>query len=161
MSAYLCTPDHISAVADILRAYQVKGYPQWQDLPQSSEAIFTLLVEANIRSLRSRYSDCSRDEVSAGGMKYKPQQMEDPTSDRIGMSTYVLPIYFKALQCFNYQACETSDYENSIVGRAITEAQSFLASAIIRHLRTYEEAEWGWKSNPKPVVRLRTAALRG
>ena len=161
MSAYLCTQDHISACADILRSYQVKGYPQWQDLPQSAEAIFTLLVEANIRSLRSRYSDYSQDEVSAGGMNYKPQTVEDPTSDRIGMSTYVLPIYFKALQCFNYQACETPGYEDTQVGRAIADAQSFLASAIIQHLKTYEDAEWGWKPAPKPVVRLRTGALRG
>lgn len=161
MSAYLCTVDHISACADILKAYQAKGYPQWQELPQSTEAIFILLVEANIRSLRARYSECSQDEVSASGMNYKPQTIEDPTSSRIGLATYVLPVYFKALQCFDYQSCETPGYADSLVGRAIADAKAFLASAIIRHLKTYEDADWGWKASPQPVARLRTTALRG
>lgn len=82
-----------------------------------------VLVDQNYRSVNSRY-----------GTSDKPHKYSNPPVRRLK------PVeILKLCSCYDYQACETTDYEASEAFRIV----SALRTRAIQMLDGYEEAEWG------------------
>jgi hypothetical protein len=127
MSAFLCSDNHIRALIRAAQAwsseihYVHSGFQTWQEIAQE-------LVNENYRSLNYRY----RDEEG------EPHQITYTMKDE--MQRPLDPIVIlKLCNCFDYQACETPDWEQS---RAFKILQSIKDYAI-RKLPGYNDAPWG------------------
>lgn len=143
MSAFVVSHDHIDALltfADMKRMKDRLGYCVnrgkeqlgWTDLGR-------VLLAENERSVCHRYPDCTPGNMpgtigeEAIGYKFKTFQ------EAFRMQHTQLCIWIiKACNCFDYQACETEDYEQSIAHAMIKSIQS----EAIRCLPGYDDAPW-------------------
>ncbi len=91
-----------------------------------------MLAAQNARSIRARYVD--------GGSEMIPD-LADRGYAHSHVPMRLTPVEaLKHVRYYDYQACETSDWEE-------TEAYAFcdaLTSALVNRLPGYEEAPWGW-----------------
>ncbi len=136
MSAFLCNDRHINAMVrygitqspDPL-AYRFGGNWHWQNcvVPDSAQ----VLVEQNYRSLGVRYGDGEK----AHRINFSPF---DPIHSPVEI--------IKACDCYNYQACETEDYQDTRAP-AIVHAIRELA---IKNLPGYDAAQWMIVNPPMP-----------
>lgn len=156
MSAYLCDADHISACADILHMLKGSGYGKWDGLPESPEAIFTVLLNENLASLHARYSDTKEWDESSLFYIYQPQTIQEGliSCNPKNHADYACD-YLKALSCLEYQSCEHEAWKESAAYRAIECGSAMLSDFILRSVPAYENAEWGWKARPRPLALVR------
>ena len=136
MSAYLVAPHH----AAYLACYYVKMRQQCSGVPNAptdEAGMAQLLAEANMASLAARYGDsidrayvaeCRRAAMQAQWTRFDPLQV------------------IKAAQCFDYQACEVDDYDQTLTRQIVLRIISDAAT----DMEGYGEALWG---APEPDMR--------
>jgi len=96
----------------------------------SIQSIGTILLDENYRSYVFRYPNEGKDiliEEDKPKFIHRPVMTLNPVS------------MLKALACYNYQACETNDYNET---RACKIIKRFTSHAI-QNLKGYDEAPWG------------------
>jgi hypothetical protein len=144
MSAFVVSHAHIDALltfADMKRltnelAYHVNRGKEKLSLSD----IGRILLAENERSVCHRYPDCVPG--NAPGVigqecinyRFKPYQKLHRMPFPAMLATVI-----KACHCFDYQACETDDYESSIAHKIIRAIEA----RAIRALPHYENAPWG------------------
>lgn len=123
MSAFMVNHSHIDNLVNQIRpvlSYYHKG--EFKQLRDMDEAGRILLME-NRRSVNHRYGE------TEGIDSYtfvQPSRRRTPVE------------IIKACDCFSYQACETSDWEES-EAHSVIEA---IRENAIRKLAGYEDADW-------------------
>lgn len=136
MSAFLVSDKHINTL--ITYANLDRYGHQWKlndgrtldskdsnDLQTAAE----ILKYENIRSLQARYEDRLEPEEKEGAITFR----FTPVSPKLG-AVQIL----KACACYDYQACESDDYDQSDA-KKIVDSIRYQA---INSLPKYEEAEW-------------------
>jgi|GEM_PF-3390363 len=125
MSAFLCSENHISLLAYVAN-----------DDPEQQGEVFTLLLAANLRSVKKRYPDHAAEyESTADTMKYSKESPTELVRAALrkafyrgrmdGSVIHLVPDYvlqtqiIKACDCFDYQACETEDYRQSMAAEFV------------------------------------------
>lgn len=138
--------DAILSYADLKRMDNQLSYAL--DRTASSCADWTAigqeLLRENLRSVLHRYPDCGEDDapgtIGETVASYKFKQWPGVfTMPHAKLSAWIL----KSCNCFDYQACETDDYEQS-KAHAIIDA---IRHRVIRGLPHYEDAPWGITAN--------------
>lgn len=129
MSAWLCSAEHISAVAEMCKLYI--------DDNIEPEKLFKLLVRENIKSLACRYGNIESDKARAKTYCYIPQLVANRSQDNVE--------FYKTLACYDYQTCEHEGYAKGKIGKLIAEAMDNAAKAHIYCTKRWDEAPWGWK----------------
>ncbi len=137
MSAFVVSTAHIdtivSAAIDLeLFAARTDHGTLERVCPETASAFGKMLLAENVRSVVHRYhltdsaEACDYAElVETYEFRYRPCVPAGAAA--------------KALDCFEYQSCETDDYEKSL-------AYAFtcrMAKALNKHLNGYEAALWG------------------
>lgn len=150
MSAFIVSHDHIDALLTFAKLHRVSYY-----VPQSIcnkpggvrvdighdnvTEVGRILLTENERSVRHRYDDCAADDlpgtIGENAASYNFREFGE---------LYRLPAAKKCAwilngcRCFDYQACETDDYEASLAHRIIEAIQA----AAIRALPHIDDAPW-------------------
>lgn len=145
MSAYIVDHDHIDGLLSYAIAAQVRYVVPATDscveieLHNATE-IGRILLDENERSVRHRYPGCDADELpgtigqNSACYKFRRWRM-------CGDALVIL----KACDGFDYQACETNDYEKSLAALIIRAIRNYA----IRRLPGYSDSP-GW-SLSRPV----------
>lgn len=142
MSAFIVSHDHIDALMSYALAHRLSYYvPAVPPAVGGASITVTsfnvtevgrILLDENERSVRARYSD------------YAPGELPGTIGEESGGYTFrqfpALPAVhvLKACQCFDYQACETDDYEATLAHTIV----NAIRSAAVRDLPGYEKAPW-------------------
>lgn len=130
MSAWLCSEFHINALV-------TWGCNNGVPLPKDTRAeIAKMLVDENMRSLAHRYDDVKEWAADAATYTYqsiteealkafmkakaiaRPARAYPDFPKKLGRRELATQIVM-ACQCFDYQACETDDYEDSEAARFV------------------------------------------
>lgn len=150
MSAFIVGHDHIDALLTFARLHRVSYY-----VPQSicnkpggnrvdingetATEVGRILLDENERSVRFRYSDCPADDLPGTiGEESAGYRFRDFSE------LYMMPMgkqcawILNGCRCFDYQACETDDYRQSLAHLIIEAIQA----AAIRALPHIEDAPW-------------------
>jgi len=123
MSAFVCSKNHIAAVAAFgasKNAYLGSSYA-------SFDSIYKALAEANVRSVCRRYGD-DADEYS--GILAPPDSRRSPKCSAVEV--------VKLCQCLAYQCSEAEDWKDSAASGLL----DGILSAAINALPGYDEAKW-------------------
>ncbi len=119
MSAFIVSMTTI----DALVTYAIGGGP-YRVTGDDPDKVGQMLVDQNYRSVEARY--------------HEPSQIP-----RYRFRPYIKPLsqvdMIKLSQCYDYQACETEDYETTAAARLM----KGIRSKAIRALPGYEAAPWG------------------
>jgi hypothetical protein len=140
MSAYLCDPHHIGAIASY--AVTVDGVcPQWMDATEAAMSIATLLANANVTSVQTRYSDVGDDLSNAPGpiglttvSDYVAQCIAAAVEDR--HDEYSAAQIHGGISSLAYQSCEYAGFEDGPAGRLLT--------SLVTDLRDNNIPQEGW-----------------
>lgn len=139
MSAYLCDDKHITQLAAYLCAgrttnlgwiAQRVGYPN-DTQPKAHELathIANIMLAENYRSLDSRYGDNDEPHTVEVGV-HLPMHMYAVDAGKIA----------KSVRCYEYQSCESSDWEDTIAHRICR----MIYMTALERIPSYEDAEWG------------------
>lgn len=131
MSAFLCSEKHINTLVSYGVQQDISvyipgssGQKCWQAIRKDPDLIAGILTTANVESVNYRYDE---DTVLA------PVKYESVST------AFLSPIQIvKLCDCFDYQACEVDDYEDS---PAASITRTIRNNAISR-IPGYDEAEW-------------------
>jgi hypothetical protein len=155
MSAYVVGHDHIDALLTFAIERKVSyfvadtGATVEINLINAS-AIGAILLQENERSVRHRYSSTPADDLpGTDGERadnYVFRRFAELPSPQNLRCTWVL----KGCDCFDYQACETDDYERTLACRII----DCIRLAAVDGLPNYDGAPW-------EIVRKRPIARDG
>lgn len=136
MSAYIVS----DATIDALVTWAVGGGPN-RVTGDDPNKVGQMLVDQNHRSVNYRYR-------------------EDGQPPRYSYRPYIKPLtpvaIIKICNCYDYQACETDDYEKTPAGRMV----DAIRSKAIRQLPGYEEAPWGLPEEPRSNAVLLSSLAR-
>jgi len=155
MSAFVCSNDHIDALLTFAINSSVSywnGTDRTAITRHNATEVGAILIDENLRSVGERYrGDLGGEDNAAAEYVFR-------TFGHVPDAVAVL----KGCSCYDYQACETDDYNKS-VAYTIVDA---IRAAAIRRLPGYENAE-GWEfrrpqAQPvysKPVGPARPAPL--
>ena len=124
MSAFIVADAHI----DFLVTYAIGGGPS-RVSGENPQELGQMLLDQNTRSVNWRY----RDNAAAEKYVFRPFT---------GLMTPIAAI--KLCDCYDYQACETDDYEKTEAARLV----DAIRSKAIRALPGYDDAPWGIDHNP-------------
>lgn len=95
------------------------------------DAIGQVLLDQNVRSVQCRYPADQRMVPEYATRPYRYESLPfRPTVVEVA----------KAIECYQYQACETDDWENTLAYR-ITEQ---LRNSLPTRMAGYEQAPWEW-----------------
>ena len=129
MSAFICHPDHISNLAHALAAFDVS--------PMGADRLAEILANANAASVGVRYrmtpDEAVQDFFGVPLDEYIELCQKAPRAYRLGVVDLL-----KMAQCFDYQACEIDDYDDTQAAALM----SRLRSACIARLPGYDAAPW-------------------
>lgn len=148
MSAFVVSHDHIDALLSFASkrdtygtvSYYVKETGRRVDITtENATEVGRILLTENERSIYARYTDCRPGDDNKPGTigedeanyAFRPWPFNAPLS-----AVSIL----KACSCFDYQACETDDYEDSLAA-TIIEA---IRGRAINRLPGYDDAP-GWE----------------
>ena len=161
MSAYIVPREHIALLVEVARigprrhevAPGTAWYgPRWSgpdgldpnvdDRTGSADRIGTMLTAENVRSVAYRYPGETRlpGTYPNGEGDWIAPYVHDPYRRRIGQPSAVQVL--KAIGCYEYQSCESPDWEQS-------EAFAFcdaLRRSLIHCLDGYDAAPWSWEA---------------
>jgi hypothetical protein len=139
MSAFLCSPNHVALLARY--AYNDPYHRQrYADQGQTQVDLAETLARANWDSVHHRYPDHGDGSVSVDN--YVTECRDAASAFRPLAAELVNPapvLVIKQAQCFDYQASEPPDYDQS---QAATLVRRVLDRAI-RLLPGYDAAPWG------------------
>lgn len=129
MSAFVVSNKHINAMVGSVHPeypgdslwYYFNDEQKFFDPQKAGE----ILLAQNVRSVNARYHSDEKYEA----FKYNPYDAGRYSPVQI----------IKACACYEYQACETGDLEETEAGVINT----FIRERAIRNLPGYNEAEWG------------------
>ena len=123
MSAFIVSDNHINALVQALEQWSRASYIKI-NTAMLNRAAQTLLNE-NYRSFNARY----------------PKETEEAPTIRYTrrITPYIQAEIFKACDCYEYQACETDDYEKTEAAKWIEKIRHVTA----RSLPGYDTAPWG------------------
>lgn len=133
MSAFIVEDDLI----DLLVTYATsdRGPGQRQLIAaQSPQSLGAMLVAQNWRSVGERYRESGEP---------APYTFTPYTGPMESMAV------IKACNCYDYQACETEDYETTEPARIVRDIRDTATREIIRKLPAYDKAPWGAAPNPQ------------
>lgn len=145
MSAFIVSHDHIDALLSFAKDKRLKDQLAYYIQPSRADQfdwtdIGRVLLAENERSVCHRYSDCvpgnAPGKIGEEAIGYKFRYFT-PFLNMAHAKKCVWII--KNCDCFDYQACETDDYDQSIAHRII----EAIRSAATRALPDYEDAPWG------------------
>jgi hypothetical protein len=132
MSAWLCSENHLNLIANVSA----------QGDPVKGRTAFNTLRRENLRSLSARYpgrdflADWQRE---AKQYRFKPQPL--PPLDR---QNATLTLLIKQCDCFDYQACETDDYNESKAAKLVDAVRkSAIAAGGFTEGAFYDAQPWG------------------
>lgn len=128
MSAYIVTDEHLN----YLVSYgSIKRVTYWDEKTQthneiyeSEQKVFNLLFRANVDSVNARYRENTP--PMPGRFKLMLENF-DPVQ------------VLKSCACFNYQACEVDNYDDTLAAKVIEN----IRHKAINSLPGYEKAAWG------------------
>ena len=161
MSAFICDPEHIKALAIFAVGRQPKlggslnvdpRYIRRPDMPEldhyDAEAIATFYAETlwqeNIRSVQTRYPDDTWD--SLPGPCAKPEHLTVTTQEVLSDRCHPTPVaILKMCDCYEYQSSETDDWDRTLAHEIL----SLIRSAAIVALPGYDDAPWEYSGPPK------------
>ena len=137
MSAFVVSTAHIdtivSAAIDLeLFAARTDHGTLERVCPETASAFGKMLLAENVRSVVHRYHLTHSAEACDYAELVETYAFKYRSCVQAGTAA-------KALDCFDYQSCETDDYEKSL-------AYAFtcrMAKALNKHLAGYEAAPWG------------------
>lgn len=135
MSAYIVSDDTINAlvtyaVSKGLLPYFKYDAPQFNGREPTAQDIAQLLLDENARSVNARYNESEKPTIA-----YKECRILHN-----GAHTGELPLtILKLCSCYDYQACETDDYEETDAARIIRR----IRGSAIGDLPGYDAAPWG------------------
>lgn len=134
MSAFMVSFNHITALLHYAAAKQMQFH--WDNScydPRDivdAQALGEILLQQNVRSMLARYTQDKPEEYEyIKAYKYAPA-LYKPTISAIQA--------VKACHCFDYQACETEDWENTFAYRIC----HWIESKAITELPGYDAAQW-------------------
>jgi hypothetical protein len=134
MSAFLVSQNHINAIVSFAAAH----------CGPTDIAMAAVLTAENVRSLAYRYSDIGEERALASSYVFEPVNLASLVEGKRKPAVAAIATQIvKACDCFDYQACETPDYET-------TQAARFVAMVRNRALAMggkgkgtlYEAARW-------------------
>lgn len=163
MSAYLCNPTHVGALAAYLfklpnREHHIRriletGGEEGDAPPLLDAQLAAVLADANVRSVAYRYPDVVAGErpgpvgietdgdyllacIDAAG------RLLDAYSPRPRARDFRPVEILKAADCYEYQCCEDPGWKDSTARRLI----DLLRACAIQDLPGYDAAPWDWTS---------------
>ena len=131
MSAFLLDDHHLNALVFWADCYGLIGKSQRD--PATCAAAGKMLLRQNVDSLIARYGDdpCDFAEVLAS-YEYRVTSL----------LPMLKPVYLlKLCDCYDYQACETEDYDESAAARFVNRLRKYA----IMNLPGYDQALWDLK----------------
>jgi len=143
MSAFIVSTDTINLIVTACDRYGVSVY-----IPRTMETVPDGLTRDNSYSARTNqriFGQILIDE-NAKSVNHRYRQSDAPERythkhidlDWASAGVPVAHLILGSLRCYDYQACETDDYSDSLAKQIIERLQS----AVIRGLT--EDAPWGW-----------------
>lgn len=126
MSAFICNTFHLSILGRAASALPSPRIRTGYDIGAAEDALATLYYQ-NVRSICYRYIE-----------------LEDSYPERVAFDNRALhgaidPLQvIKACHCYEYQASETPDYEDSDAAAIIRR----IIAAFSRELTGYQDAQW-------------------
>lgn len=128
MSAFIVSGEHIAAIVGSQAAHD-----RWHSTFSVSDLLTAagILAAENARSVNTRYAHHNQ-----------PEDPPNVTGKRIQhyIKNPLTPVQLlKAIQCLDYQSCETDDWNTT---RAFNLLQTYQSRAIAA-LPGYEQAKWG------------------
>ena len=145
MSAYVVSDHHLNYLVSFASDKRVTWYDKKSgtrpDVYGNEQEIFSKLHRANVESVNARY---------------KEHDTSEPVPFEYRGDTEPIQI-LKACACFDYQACEVEDYDQTEAARVV----DAIRDAAIRALYGYENAQWEISEPPEvKIVRLSDLARR-
>lgn len=142
MSAFIVADAHIDALISYavqrgLDYYNPAAKTRVDVTKSNAEELGRMLLDQNVRSVGYRYSGRidNEEKNAAADYTFKPWPLTQPLS-----AVQII----KACDCFDYQACETDDYEGTAAWRLIQAIRAAASTA----LPGYNDAAWGIDSRP-------------
>ena len=137
MSTFLCGPKTIATIVEWEQNSDRPGFlakPAYYDgNDEDNPPIFfrELLLRQNLRSLHARYPSKEEEEPTPDQLKI---YRNTPAAGGLGIVDI-----FKCVQCWQYQSCETEDYQDTQAWKY----SHYVVGALISRLPGYEKAAWG------------------
>lgn len=142
MSAFLCTEAHLSLLANSA-----------SDDRTTRKKLFDVLLLENLRSLATRYPSDKSNFACADAMAWQNKSAVVLVAESLGSrsdgATKFIPRrtlqtqIVKACDCYDYQACQTGDYETTFAAKVIYALRS---AAIAKGGETdgalYDQVKW-------------------
>lgn len=128
MSAFICSKNHISALAHYASTHRV-WLGTGSAKPEDFKSIYQTLAAENVRSVCARYEDDKQENYAGftSGRGVKPHVITDPVT------------ILKLADCLDYQSCETSDWKETTAYRILQGVRY----AAVSSLPGYDAAPWG------------------
>lgn len=130
MSCNILDHAHINALVSYAVRHNLLCYTKTIGSPLSPTDAGKMLMQENVRSFCFRYKETVEENQWFVDTFTWRQTAKD------SMRTPIQII--KACDCYDYQACETSDYWDTPAAKLV----SMIRKDAIRNLSGYEEAEW-------------------
>ena len=135
MSAYMVSDKHINTLLTWANAeFQGKVYANDQTYDSSQvkdlQELAQVLVDENIRSLKERYPGYNLKEFLGVTGKIEFEFTNGKTFTPVEI--------IKLCDCYDYQACETGDYETTTANKVV----DAIRQKAISMLNGYDQAEW-------------------
>jgi hypothetical protein len=138
MSAFVVSHDHIDALLTFADRRKMRGQLDYSE-QLSWTQIGKILLAENERSVCHRYTDCvpgnCPGKIGEEAIGYKFRHMHELA---MMQHTALCITIIKACDCFDYQACETDDYGQSIACRMIKS----IRHEAVHSLPGYDDAPW-------------------
>lgn len=153
MSAFLCTSDHIAALAALAASSDSAIY-EWTDglnatYIATARNVARKLAEANIASLNARYGDPeevpdsgAKEFVENGDLEAFIAECETKAAHYVANPPPLKTVdYLKMVACLDCQSCEVHNWESTLARRQC----GWLQSELHRRLPGWDESPgWGW-----------------
>jgi len=141
MSAFLCTPHHIAALAWEFHKQGVYG----DTVGHSLEGWARDLAFSNYSAIVERYD--AESALKMAGGQTRPEYMSACAKEaRETRPQYSLIQLLKALDCYEYQACEYSRYRDRTAPCLNDGHVSSLRKYLVQELQGYDSADWSLAS---------------
>lgn len=151
MSAWICNDSTIEIIVNGLahfgvnlndRKHKTVLFPYYRDY----ERVAQLLINQNYRSVNYRYDT-----------KKKPRKFEHVLREPLLVSfstPYSLYALYKSIACYEYQSCETPDYNKSDIHRALMALTSEITNRVFNAMGY--TGIWYWNDEAMKAVRTNT-----